>query len=853
MISPGKEGSDHPGLITLSELCALPREQAAAWGGKALGLARLFESGFVVPECLVMRASTLPPEDWSEAQRDAVLQNLRPLLEEGAVAVRSSALVEDGPDRSFAGLFSSTLEVRGSPALLSSLGVCVRSGGSERVRAYAATDEALPVGVVIQRMVDADCAGVCFTRDPAGEDSALLIEAVPGLGDALVSGSVQPERWRVYRNGLGNVEVIGPDESRLLNTERIEQIFEQGRRIEVALGQPMDLEWAFDQGGRLWWLQARPISALKEHRPYSVQRFMEGVREGPITVWSSWNVRETMPDAFLPLTWSLWRDRVLPLAIQQLTGIPKESNFIRQMLPVDLVQGRVIFNLNAMLGAPLIGPIALLALRSVEPETLRIIKDLRERGILVPRDLPRLPLSLLPPLVLSGARGLVQFLGAFLPGRAFARLERAASSLRSRPDPRGMGDQELLMEILLLDTPEGRTLASGLNLEAAVMLVWILADRAFAPWPRAGARLTAGVVGPTTRISLMIDELGKQARALKADLMPLRGIEDLRLELSNTAEGRDWLLGLDRLLDWCGQRGPKEFDLAAPRWEEDPTMLLELIQASSMRRDTESVGQRLKRVAIERDKAIEEALHEAPLWRRPLMRLLALAARELTPLREAPKHFFMVLFQRSRCALLELGSRLAARGLLARPEDIFFLEHGEIQRAFETPGGGAVSWLEIEARQERIRDHQARRAPDYLRSDGVPLGAAVAVDSKDGGSSTYKGIPVSGGLARGRVRVLHEPCVSGLSSADVLVVRFADPGWTPLFPIASALVMEVGGMMCHAAVVARELSIPAVFGLTGATSFLVEGELIEVDGLRGTVRCLERAPSHEIHCDHQED
>jgi pyruvate,water dikinase len=258
-------------------------------------------------------------------------------------------------------------------------------------------------------------------------------------------------------------------------------------------------------------------------------------------------------------------------------------------------------------------------------------------------------------------------------------------------------------------------------------------------------------------------------------------------------------------------------------------MILELVRAGLRSPPPSGAGERLARARADRGQAIAAALAASPFWRRPLMRWLARAVTEFMPLREAPKHYTMHVFLRMRRALLELGQRLASRDRLDRAEDVMFLELDELRAA--TSGSDGDLRDRVGLRRRRWQAFERLRPPHFVRSDGVPV-EATAAPRPDG---SLAGVGVSGGTATGTVRVLRDPDPSRLQDGDVLVVEFADPGWTPLFPRAAAVVMEIGGMMCHAAVVARELGVPAVSGVPGATTTLREGTPVTVDGDNGTV------------------
>jgi len=205
-----------------------------------------------------------------------------------------------------------------------------------------------------------------------------------------------------------------------------------------------------------------------------------------------------------------------------------------------------------------------------------------------------------------------------------------------------------------------------------------------------------------------------------------------------------------------------------------------------------------------------------------------------TPLREAPKHYAMFVFQRMRAAALELGRRLAERNLLDTRDDVMFLDRVELDAVVRGEGGALDLRALVRERRVRHERHLAEKPPDFVRSDGVPVPDDRRHDpvAADG---SLRGLGTSPGQATGPVRVLRSPDPSAMRDGDVLVVEFADPGWTPLFPRAAALVMEVGGLMSHAAVVARELGVPAVFGVAGATERLQDGQVVRVDGEAGTV------------------
>ena len=807
---------------------------ARVFGGKAHGLARLIAAGARVPPGFAVEATTLPLEAWPEPERAALGRRLESLLAWGPLAVRSSAIGEDGSGRSFAGMFESVLRVGDEASALVAVERCLASRGSERVHAYAKPDGAIAVGLVVQRMVAARTAGVCFTVDPSGQDHAIVIEAVSGTGDALVSGHASPEHWRVYRNGLGRFEAQRDARSgaTVLVADEAVAIATEAAALAERFGHPLDLEWAKDAEG-VAWLQARPVTAAQKPHEWSFDRYHADVDDGPVTVWANFNVRETMPDPFTPLNASVWREIVLPIVMDDLFGVPRGSRFHAHLTGIDYVHGRIYWNMNALVTG-VMGALFGRTLRHIDARAADVVARLRAEGILTQRRLRGGRGASSLGLARAGVRMVARLFHALRPGRGLLELNECGRRIGARPDVAGLPDAELIREMLLLGSPEAEGLSRGNQMLAAAMLVWGLADHVFSPHPEARRLLTAGIRGnPTTEISLGVDSLVAAARRLAPafrESLPARE----RLSMVAAAPGgQAWLAELRDFLARFGQRCPKEFDIGAPRWAEDPTMILELVRAGLASPAGESVDQRLDRLAVERRRAVKAAAARSPFWRRPILRALARLVELYMPLREAPKHNAMFVFQRMRQAAQELGARLVARGTLAAQADVFFLEWPELRGLFAEPPR-EISDLAglLRVRRARLARFEREKPPDFVRSDGVPVPEPWDEPAADG---ALTGVGASSGSAEGPVRILRTPDPAAMSQGDVIVVEFADPGWTPLFPRAAAIVMEVGGLMCHAAVVARELGIPAAFAVRGATSRLRDGERVRVDGTSGAV------------------
>jgi rifampicin phosphotransferase len=819
-----------PSLVPLHEF---DPSAEAEFGGKAAGLARLIAAGARVPRGFACGTTTLAPEEWPAAERERFLAQAAVLLDGARLAVRSSAAGEDSADRSFAGQFETVLGVTTPDEALAAAGRCIASGSNERVASYAGAS-GIPVGVVAQQMVEARAAGVCFTLDPMGRDRAVVVEAVAGSGDALVSGKADAELWRVYRNGRGEWEPrlsVG-SAAPVLDEKDAVAIASEANAFRAREGRPLDLEWAIDASGTLWWLQERPITSWRSSPEYRVERSAPGADDGPITVWSNCNVRETMPDPMHPLTWGVWKEIVAPMALKQLLGIDLRRAPFRELASLDLVQGRIYFNMSGLLGVPGLGPLTVAVMRHLDARAGETVHRLRDSGVLTPRrrgfSTGRFALVWLASLAASIRR----FPSLVAPRRALRLLERDAEAVRKRTSVLAMTDAELAEEMSLWDAPACRNLRDGLQMETTAILIHGLAARAFRFSPAALGLLSAGIEGPTTATSLAIERLAEAAEPVRATVLAAASADEALAELARSEAGRAWLAELATFLRTYGHRAPKEFDLGAPRWCEAPAMIVDLV-AAHLRCPGESVRARVEALRAKRGAVLAEEIASRPPWRRPWLAALARLVELYMPLREAPKHYGMRVFQRMRMAALELGCRFVARGLIERAEDVFFMAWEEVAALAR---GGTVSEdlrVRVESRQAEYADFRANPAPDFLRSDGVPVEERIEAAHEEG---LLRGTPISAGRVIGPVRRLTEPDARRVGPGDVIVVRFADPGWTPLFPRVAAVVMEVGGAMCHAAVVAREMGVPAVFGVRDAMSLLADGTVVEVDGAEGTVR-----------------
>lgn len=766
-------------------------------GGKARGLARLIACGLRVPDGVVVPGLRGPAP--------AALREWYAALGAPAVAVRSSGVDEDGAVRSFAGQYESVLDVRGLEALEAALAECLASASSERARAYADGDAGL--AVVVQRMVPARAAGVLFTADPVrGAGDTLLIEAVAGLGDALVGGTARPDRYQVARGGA--VQQREPSGERpVLSDAELAALAREALRAEVAFGGPLDLEWAISGDGEIHWLQARPITALA--RP-TIDEFDTPVREPP-GLFTRYNTGEVMPGAVTPLTWDVIGrslDDAMGAIFCQFGSFPDGP-------PTCVVtfSGHVFIDLGThyrfaagVLGSSKEGVDISLAGRRLDVEY-----DFKP-----PSQLRRI----------RNAARYVRFIGA--AERELERLEADRFSLRPAEDARGWYAE-------LQGARARSTTAWRMHLRTSMrsgslcdVLQGILTGGA-PPQPEHHAILAGlfadvgGVVG-----SDLVHDLERVAACVADDRE-----QAARFTAASPEAALEWLRGPDAgpagaafaaLLKAHGDRCVRELELAAADWSEDPRPLVVSLQAQ--------VQGHLDGVAARpRQHGPAPALNLPPV-QRTLIRAILPRARKAIVLRERSKALAIGVVRTLKRGFEALAACLVDEGKLPETSLVYYLTLAELGRLADAADPALVQ----RARQRRSLHRQQEHLEFPMVSVGVPQPlpppAPVAA-----GAASLTGTPVSRGLVRGPARVARTLAEAGaLRPGEILITPHTDVGWTPCFSVAAGIATEIGGVLSHGAVVAREYGLPAVVDLQGATRLFRTGDMVVLDADHGVLR-----------------
>lgn len=829
-------------------------------------------------------AGRLPPEIATAVQQ-AYADLGRP-----PVAVRSSATAEDLPGMSFAGQQDTFLNVVDTESLLESLVDCWSSLWTARAIGYRARNGVSHAGVslavVVQRMLPSDVSGVMFTSNPlTGARHESVIDATLGLGEALVSGQVEPDHYVVDTNRKaivskslgakarlirgkegGGVELVSQDagQRQALSDDQIFDLVDLGNRVAREYDYPQDVEWALVDAD-FYLLQSRPITSLFP--------LPEDTDPSELRVLFSFGAVQGMLDPMTPLG----RDAIRLIFAGGASLLRYERTYKTQGV-IRIAGERLWGDVTALFRNRLGRRLTSGALNFIEPGVRQAFEHIESD--------PRLSLEVagpsfdvlrrMAPLALSIFARVLRLWRH--PVRQRARyeshvegfvdsFERDLEALRaalhasqmdtSGPEttlPRAVALYRRMYEAFPTVVP---TLVPGI---AAAMSLFTALHRLSARLPShenlstVALELTRGVPhNVTTEMDLALWATAQIIRGDPAALDRFQSTDPGTLAQEYLAKQLPpaGQAAAASFLDTYGVRGVGEIDIGRPRWREDPTQVMQVLRSYLHIEDPSKapdvVFERGAQAAHDAIDRLVVAARKEPggRLRARLVRWAASRVRALIGLRESPKFYIIRMMGIVRQGLLETGAELVARSLLEQVDDLFYLELDELETlaAEPVPERFAACRAQITSRRaDYQREKLRRQVPRLLLSDGRAFYEGVGASAADGGQDgVITGSPVSPGLAEGRVRVVLDPHTTTLAPGEILVCPGTDPAWTPLFLAAGALVMEVGGMMTHGSVVAREYGIPAVVGVHQATTRLHTGQHIRVDGTTGRITLLDPA------------
>jgi len=740
----------------------------------------------------------------------AVTGSLAKFGEQSAYAVRSSATAEDLPTASFAGQHDTYLDISGRASILERISRCWASLFTERAVTYRLRNgvdhRRVQMAVVVQQMVFPQVSGIVFTADPVtGNRKVVSVDASFGLGEALVSGLVNSDVYKVHDGEIVTNTVR--QQQPALTDEQVVRLAQLGRHIEAHFGRPQDIEWCLADD-EFQVVQSRPITTLF---PIPIANDREN------HVYVSTGHQQMMTDARKPLGISVW----------QLTAARPMSEaggrlFVDVSRELSTTAGRAGM---LMLGKsdPLIGD----ALQTIiDRDFIRLRPD--ENTAQPPRAGAPAPLETDPAIVDELiARGLA----------SNAKLEREIQTKSG----------SALFDFIRTDFQELRRVIFDPRSHQAIMAgmeaAWWLNDH-IEKW--IGEKNAADILSQsvpnniTSEMGLDLLHVADVIRRYPAVVAHLQAVkdDDFLHELAAVPGGQEARDAIQAWLDRYGMRCVGEIDITRPRWSERPTTIIPLVLGNirnfapgeGERRFQQGLETARKREdeLLERLRALPDGDQKAREVKSKIDRL-----RRFAGYREYPKYLIINRHWSYKRALLKEAERLVRSNVLRDTEDAFFLTFQELHDAVLTT---EVDQQLIRARKDEFRVYQGLTPPRVLTSDGEML--AGSYRRGDLPPDALVGLAVSAGTIEGRARVIFDIADADLESGDILVTPYTDPSWTPLFVAIKGMVTEVGGLMTHGAVIAREYGLPAVVGVENATRVIRDGQRIRVNGTEGYVELL---------------
>jgi rifampicin phosphotransferase len=757
------------------------------------------------------------------------------LGEQNAYAVRSSATAEDLPTASFAGQHDTYLNIVGKEAILRNISKCWASLFTQRAVTYRLQNgfdhRKVHMSVVVQKMVFPQASGILFTADPVTSNRRVLsIDASFGLGQALVSGLVNADVYKVLdgkiidkkisakklairasNDGGTKEQEIEPDRqnAQALTDNQILQLERMGRTIEEHFGCPQDIEWCLvDDGFQI--VQSRPITTLFP---------IPAVDDQENHLYISVGHQQMMTDPMKPLGLSFW----------QMTT-PR---------PMYEAGGRLFVDVARDLASPTIRTRLVEGFGKSDPLIGDALQSILERDDFIPSPPDGTPGA----MPAGGAQTSIETDPAIVTELIGRNQESVAALQRDIRTKSGSA----LFDFILADIQELKRILfdpqSHQVFMSAMEATWWLNEQleAWLGEKNAADTLTQSVPhNVTSEMGLALLDVADVIRPHPEVVAFLQRVDDEGFldELPKFAGGEEARDAIRAFLDMYGMRCVGEIDITRPRWSERPTTLVPVILGNIKNFEPGAGAQRFEQGRQEawtreqqllgRLRALPEGEQKAEEAKRKIDRI-----RTFIGYREYPKYGMVSRYFVYKQALLEEAGRLVQAHVLREKEDIFYLRFEELHDVVRT---NHVDDQLISQRKDAFRSYQALTPPRVLTSDGEVIAGAYRRDGVPAGALV--GLPVSAGTVEGRARVILDMAEADVEPGDIVVTAYTDPSWTPLFVSIRGLVTEVGGMMTHGAVIAREYGLPTVVGVENATKLIKDGQQIRVHGTEGSVEIL---------------
>ncbi|WP_445506061.1 phosphoenolpyruvate synthase [Niallia sp. 03190] len=767
----------------------------------------------------------------------AVTHYLSQFGEEHAYAVRSSATAEDLPHASFAGQQDTYLNIIGKEAILQHISKCWASLFTDRAVIYRMQNgfdhSQVYLSVIIQRMVFPQASGILFTADPITFNRKLLsIDASFGLGEALVSGLVSADCYKVKENKIvdkmiaakklaiygrkeGGTETheIAPDQQKTqtLTDPQILQLARIGRQIEAYFGCPQDIEWCLVDD-TFYIVQSRPITTLFP---------IPEVNDQENHVYVSVGHQQMMTDPMKPLGLSFF--------------------LLTTSAPMRKAGGRLFVDVTLQLASPVSRNILLNAMGQHDPLMKDALMNIIERGDFI----KSLPNDSKAP---SPNRGNIDMLAQIENNSLIVSdlIKSSQTSIEELKQNIQMKSGSDLLDFILEDIQELKKIlfdpqSSAVFMAAINASTWV--NEKMNEWlgeKNAADTLTQSVPNNiTSEMGLALLDVADVIRPYPEVIDYLQHVKDDNFmdEMVNFDGGQETRDAFNAFLNKYGMRCAGEIDITKTRWSEKPITLVPIILGNIKNFETNAGKRKFeqgRQEAMEKEQELLDRLKQLPDGEQKAKETKRMIdqIRNFSGFREYPKYGMINRYFVYKKALLKEAEQLVQAGVIREKEDIYYLTFNELREVVRTKKLDC----QISKRKDEYRFYEKLTPPRVITSDGEIIAGKYKRENLP--AKAIVGLPVSSGVIEGRARIILNMEDANLEDGDILVTSFTDPSWTPLFVSIKGLVTEVGGLMTHGAVIAREYGLPAVVGVENATKLIKDGQRIHVHGTEGYIEIL---------------
>ncbi len=757
---------------------------------------------------------------------DEALESIETHTPDILYAVRSAALGEDDKRTSFAGQYSTVLNVRYKD-IWAAVFKCYASWWTDRSVSYRRINKHFfsepQISIIIQHQLNPTFSGVLFTRHPVKGSNIMIIEAIAGIGEELVSGRAMPSRWEInpLTKDIVSFKPATMKKTLKIKNEHLDSLVEIGQKAEKTFGQGLDIEWCIENN----------IPYLVQVRAISSPKTEISVSDSTESIYSRSIVEDLWTDRMTEMTASIVFDELSNLYTFKEPLIKLKLDDLAEIRAIRVINGYGYLSCQSVAGLLKLLPefLRFREIRNVFPPSIR------EKSLQTPFQISKV-LRLLHrvPLLFSNL-SMLPFLTVPLLKRHMINIEKQLNSVDEKSYQKRDPEyyiKELERLLLLLSKLQIRNQWGYGN---ATVFTWLLIHFATKFANKSESWVLKQISEIPNNVTLHIqNRLIKISRACDKEL--------IRNVFSHENTDEAWMILQTRFRDHNASKMLQEFinqygcrsanrDFIHPRWKEKPGLVLDLIKVLIKAGFDKHKNDGSQKTGYLNGNFLRDIIAA------PILYILVQMTKSFLALREDLRFALDQIFYRIRTLLLAINSSSILKDFQKIEDGIFFLKLNELRTILMGKKDINDILPRVENRMKKYFKNKRLSPPYYIMHDGQ---STVELTQAAAGKNTFKCTIASPGVVKGKARIIRDHRdFNKLQKGEILIAYNTDPGWTPLFITAAGVAVEMGGILNHCAIVAREYGIPAVVGLEGITRKIKDGQIVRIDGINGTLSILE--------------